>query len=713
MDDNNQDDWQEIPTAPAEPADDWEEVSNAPGSSMLDRAAGFGAGAGTGAAVGYGVKKGAQLLDKATPFIGHLSEQELEKITAQPKEYKAAAPMEQLIQEYKNLSEKTRQTSFDAARQAKDSLKDLPGWKPEKYFQTLAESLDKTMYGPADLDAMGKYVLEETQKQSGKLSKTNPAKIDAEIDATKKALSQVQEMGLESGKAAELERKLSELQQAKMSMGQNALNVGSDIQKKAAKKFQKEVIRIPEEVLKAKPELKSKALDEELSKALEKAVKKGRGLTEVPMTLLAEGILPALRDKSDLSGQPGSSFIDKFNTGLSETLRAKLGAENPVYDELMKKSSKAIQTQNLFEDAGIKYDKDAKSLDVNPNAVRKIIAEKETNPDKYERMIKALKGAEDVGVTTGSGPLLSGGQNAKLLQDMDLSAIKEQARTIAPTEYSRRKAAQTVTKALTGAATGAGVGGPVGFLGGLASGIGADIYGSRAQEAIALAKGGEGLGGAVLKIGKELPLIGLGLGGIVGAASANAAGFSPEQTAALATAEAANPVPFTDVVEAAKSVRDIPTEQLKSASETGIGFIPGGMPAQAAMVSGEALKGFTKPLRDLGGLAVEGLESAGTSRANDARSRMEQNLNAFRQLKQNNIPVTNQLNEFKSPVQAFQKDDLNNLAQEFRAMGGGAEGFAENLEKAARAEDEDARNRIIHGLSQQPGFRALMNRRNK
>jgi hypothetical protein len=213
--------------------------------------------------------------------------------------------------------------------------------------------------------------------------------------------------------------------------------------------------------------------------------------------------------------------------------------------------------------------------------------------------------------------------------------------------------------------------------------------------------------------GEALPWVGglIGLG--VGASNASAAGFDPAEAAAIGIAEGLNPVPFTDVTEAAKAVRDIPAEQLKSASETGIGFIPGGMPAQAAMVSGEALKGFTKPLRDLGGMAAEWLDSIGTSKSNDARSRMEQNMNTYRQLKKNSIPVTNRSSEFNSPVQAFQKDDLNNLAQEFRAMGGGAEGFAENLEKAARAEDEDARNRIIHGLSQQPGFRALMNRRNK
>jgi hypothetical protein len=279
-----------------------------------------------------------------------------------------------------------------------------------------------------------------------------------------------------------------------------------------------------------------------------------------------------------------------------------------------------------------------------------------------------------------------------------------------------------VGAALGAGAGGAGAGGTGATLGAAGGGVlahyGVEKYGTQLQEAIAKAKGSkvaQALGSAVdfVADSKSIPFVGAALGAGMGVQSAQAAGFDPQEAAAIGVAEGLNPVPFTDVTEAAKAVRDIPQEELQKASGEVQSYSPGGMPAQAAMVSGEALKGFTKPLRDLGGLAVEGLESAGTSRANDARSRMEQNLNAFRQLKQNNIPVTNQLNEFKSPVQAFQKDDLNNLAQEFRAMGGGAEGFAENLEKAARAEDEDARNRIIHGLSQQPGFRALMNRRNK
>lgn len=273
--------------------------------------------------------------------------------------------------------------------------------------------------------------------------------------------------------------------------------------------------------------------------------------------------------------------------------------------------------------------------------------------------------------------------------------------------------------ALVGSMVGAGAGGAGGGtagagIGAVAGGVGSNYliekYGTDLQRMLAEFKGSkfaQKSGDFVNALGKSkaLPVVGGLIGALTAGSDAQAAGYSPEGVAAVSAAEAVNPLPFTDVFQATEAVKNIPEETLQNASGSAQNYTPGGMPAQAAIVSGEALKGFTKPLRDIGGLAAEGLDNAGTARSNDARSRMEQNLNAFKQLRSDKSALVSP--EKMSP------DQLNQLAEQFKSMTGGGQGFANDLMKAARATDEDAKNRIMHGLTQQPAFRQMMERLKK
>lgn len=701
--------------------EDSEEIQGAlENSSLADNAAdtGFaiattGGGAVTGGLLKEGIKKGTNFV---LPLLGKLDTDETDFITKNRETYiplqKMESPLETKFKQYQALSGKTRQTAFDAKNAAIQSLEGVEDWKPQKYFEGLGRAASDPKYSSDVSDERFPALLaEEGEKSQSKLRALKD--IDNQITSAENELRTSRETGF-GKKSVELEKKLQELKNLKASSG----DLNKEIQNAAQQRFEKEVLGTPKEVLETTPHLRNRTLSPELTPLLEAAVSKGRNASNLTVKdRVAQGILPALRDDADFS-KFGSAFTDKFKTDMSEEIRRILGEENPRFDEQMKRSSKAIDTQKLFEDTGLKWDKDAQRLDLSTNTLMGILSDPEMKADKFKRIEDALRGAQELGIDVEGIATRSlkdgGGVDADLfLKQLEGARIRDKVINKVASNYSKHKAnqaaGQMLGKILATSAAGGAVAGAPGAVGGTVAAVGSDLFGSRLQEALALARSNP----TVKFAGEALPWVGglIGLG--VGASNASAAGFDPQEAAAIGAAEALNPVPFTDVTEAAKAVRDIPQEALQKASGEVQSYSPGGMPAQAAMVSGEALKGFTKPLRDLGGLAVEGLESAGTSRANDARSRMEQNLNAFRQLKQNNIPVTNQMNEFKSPVQAFQKDDLNNLAQEFRAMGGGAEGFAENLEKAARAEDEDARNRIIHGLSQQPGFRALMNRRNK
>lgn len=265
----------------------------------------------------------------------------------------------------------------------------------------------------------------------------------------------------------------------------------------------------------------------------------------------------------------------------------------------------------------------------------------------------------------------------------------------------------------SGAAGGGGLGAGIGTLaGGFSTHYAIEKYGTQIQEALAKAQGstfGKGANKLINTLAdtKLLPGLGLVVGGVMGAKEAQAAGLSPVEQGIAAAGDAISPIPFSSTTQGILAARALPESQIPELDSLAVDLT--GKPEPNQREQDAFMSGFTKPLRELsssaGGMAVDGLEAMGTAKSNVARSRMEQNLNAFRQLRRGD----------KSAVvgpEEMNPDQLNALSQEFQAMGGGAAGFAENLAKAARAEDEDARNRILHGLSQQTGFRALMNRRN-
>jgi hypothetical protein len=678
-----------------------------------------GGGAVTGGLLKEGIKKGTNF---ALPFLGKLDTDETGFITKNRETYiplqKMESPLETMFKQYQDLSGKTRQTAFDAKNAAIQSLEGVEDWKPQKYFEGLGRAASDPKYSSDVSDERFPALLaEEGEKSQSKLRALKD--IDNQITSAENELRTSRETGF-GKKSVELEKKLQELKNLKASSG----DLNKEIQNAAQQRFEKEVLGTPKEVLETTPYLRNRTLSPELTPLLDAAVSKGRNASNLTVKdRVAQGILPALRDDADFS-KFGSAFTDKFKTDMSEEIRRILGEENPRFDEQMKRSSKAIDTQKLFEDTGLKWDKDAQRLDLNTNTLMGNLSDPKMNADKFKRIQDAVRGAQELGIDVEGIATRSlkdgGGVDADLfLKQLEGARIRDKVINKVASNYSKNKANQTagqmLGKVLTGSAAGGAVAGAPGAVGGAVAGIGSDLFGSRLQEALALARSNP----TVKFAGEALPWVGglIGLG--VGASNASAAGFDPATSGMIGVAEAIDPVPFASPLEGVKAVRDLkpdpegvegegttlvdetgkPISRAQKAYEAGsYGAIPGNIAALAGLVGQGAAAVLDKP---------------GQARSNAARARMEQNLNAFRQLKQNTISVTDQLNEFKSPVQAFQKDDLNNLAQEFRAMGGGAEGFAENLEKAARAEDEDARNRIIHGLSQQPGFRALMNRRNK
>jgi hypothetical protein len=238
-----------------------------------------------------------------------------------------------------------------------------------------------------------------------------------------------------------------------------------------------------------------------------------------------------------------------------------------------------------------------------------------------------------------------------------------------------------------------------------------DTYRTKAQEAVALSKG-DGLLNTLGKVGevtgKYLPGA-LGVGGaVLGAMSAaNAGELSPEEATVAGALDAVNPTP-TDVVQAAVEGKKAAKQALAEGASPYVeeiadptsltGVRQGNEVMDKALLAGA--KGLVSPIPNLAKAAVDTADSFGTSQSNEARNRMEQQMNALNSLKSQPEKKGNDFLNFvnKNP------QSLKDLAGQLTGAG---QSYAAPLNKAADA-DERTRTAILYGLYQQPAFRQLL-----
>lgn len=250
----------------------------------------------------------------------------------------------------------------------------------------------------------------------------------------------------------------------------------------------------------------------------------------------------------------------------------------------------------------------------------------------------------------------------------------------------------------------AGGGDPMAALAGAGIGVGLESQAAKLQEMLAKLKGskaGQMAGNAADFLGRNAPKAGLLLGALGGAASAQAQGLNPAETAISAAGEAVNPIPFTDVASGIKAVKDLPPEDVNTwennpNSLTGAGPDTGAIPAAF-------LKGATSTVPAGLQSAGESIDKFGAGQSNDARSRMEQNLSAYRNLSKPKVEPDDMAKQHQS-FQALEGPELQQLAADLQAEGNS---YAAPIMEAAQTENPQKKSAILFGLYQQPAFRQM------
>lgn len=523
----------------------------------------------------------------------------------------------------------------------------------------------------------------------------------------------LQKMTKEEQRLLKLEKEIQKLNAEKAKLGDKSTKAVDKALDKAKDEYAK-LSNFPKEINAPT----DRYLRPEYTEQLEAALAKIRPAQNVGIEpIVADQMLQELRQGINFDGQ--SDRVKDFNKGLSETFRQQvLGAENfPEYDEGMKRSSAAQRAQEAIEGkSGIRYDKSPENISFGEsghNKLTKLLADPQ-NADRAE-LIRELGKAEEAGV-------LPKGVIEQFFRTGDSSVIKDIVAQGDLSKAGRMNLTRTLGKAGVGATLGGlfgsqtGAGTAAGTVAGTTAGLLAEKYRNQLQEMAALGKDSK-----VTKVARNILPGALGTAGaFLGAAGAASAGeLTPEEAAVAGVAEAANPIPMTDVVSGLVEAKQAGNEALQQAEAEGrdLAFEQdiaqtgdlGAAPSIGAVTSNpidvERLKGFAKgfvsPISDLGGMAVDALESWGRGQSVDARKRMEQRFAPTQKNVQDQmLEDSKELNK-ASPVQ------LQELADSFKQIKG-AERFVAPLENAAQSSTEEEKNARLFGLYQQPAFRQLL-----
>lgn len=759
------------------------------------------AGAGTGGLVGYGAGKLANAgIDKVVTKIGSLTPEQQKYITENATAYKNAPAVSQKFNEYSELGQDVRNRGFDAAKEARLTLKNATGTIPtEEIYKRLAIPTKERIIPRTDLEEV-KSQLHETR-----MSEVRPV-IDSQVEASKGLEAKVAELqgqkyvSPQEAKIAELEqllaapkanvpalarekaqstlqdrrlqrvnedlalnpdsrkinnrkedmllsrkvnqektgaiksfqdrakleamtKELAELKALKetgtakavakqqdkiekMLKNKTAIDLDVESKTKSAKAsadadFNK-MLRTPEEIRNTDPKFFSSGiLPEEFAKEADLTVKDIRDLGKEASPATLDALMQRTRNRANYDTTVGQTETQKFAKSQAESLRDLVGEQDKNYDKLMKEASGAIDTEAKLLDPKIG------GLHLNEN----IQVPGREHKGKIQFPESSRQGVAGMLVADGKNKFVDEQKEFKAMlnelpiqdqekyfNDMKTSALKEAVKDtdiLRMTGYDAAKAVQ---------------GSPASMAKPLW-----DAKRTRLQEGVAQSKGlPDGILNPATKMGKAIGnILPWGLAAVgtgVGLATAADEFDSPAEMGAVGAADALMP-PGTDAIEGYVGAKKATKSALEAGANPMIETIddPTSLTGQrqGTSFSDDALlagaKGALSPIPNLVGLAKDGMESFGTSQSNEARLRMQKQMDSLNALKPKPEPKKNG-NEFLNFVDK-NPQALNELADQLTAVEGKA--YAGPLRKAAEA-DERSRAAILFGLYQQPAFRSLI-----
>ena len=589
--------------------------------------------------------------------IGKLTPEQMQTISRDTEAYSKARPFSELLEQYKELGQQTREAGFTARARGVESLSDVEKFKASELIPSLGklEKAPKLELSP-----------EELPKARADVSKINKLesllKQKQELEAN---LGAIRESGIESfeidKQVNDATKRLEKVNaQISKSLPDTIKEAVAPSIKPTTAEFAK-ATNLPPELLEARPDLTSTKIPKEYGKLLQKEIDFLKTGEMSPQAMAS--YIKKLQEASTYTPFPTEQdkFKQEIARVMSEELKSMPGAEQ--YAKGQELSKKSIELEKNFKEFGLGLDSEGNVKITNPNKIEKLY--KTGNQSEINRLNKYISEAQqlqlDVNVPLQSGMIPT--QIDAFQNELPLAAIKKTA------QEAKDLPLFATAKRAAGSAIGAAIGGVPGAVAGY-TGAGLLPTGTKMQEAAAIAKGSKAYKTAA-KASKFLgPAVGLLAAGAA-FKGAEEAGLEGLEKLGVTAGEVVNPIPFTDVTGA----------YVAGKKELDKGVLP------AAKAAGEA---YVKPLKEF----VQ--QPTNIDFSSEALRRMERGEAVPKdQAYKGTIKSTNP-EEIATITQAMQSG-TDKASQEYSRV-------LNKLENASEREKES----ILFGLNQQPAFRELV-----
>jgi len=589
--------------------------------------------------------------------VGKLTPEQMQTISRDTEAYSKARPFSELLEQYKELGQQTREAGFTARARGVESLSDVEKFKASKLIPSLGrlEKAPKLELSPKELP--------KARADVSKMNKLeNLLKQKEELEAN---LGAIRESGIESfeidKQVNDATKKLEKINaQISKSLPDTIKEAVAPSIKPTTAEFAK-VTNLPPELLKARPDLITTKIPEEYGKLLQKEIDFLKTGEMTPRAMAS--YIKKLQEASTYTPFPTEQdkFKQEIARVMSEELKSRPGAEQ--YARGQELSKKSIELEKNFKEFGLGLDSEGNVKVTNPNKIEKLY--KTGNQADIDRLNKYISEAQQLQIDV-NVPLQSSmipPQIDRFQTELPLASIKK---TVAE---ATDLPLVTTAKRAAGSAIGGVIGGVPGAIAGY-TGAGLLPTGTKIQEAASIAKGS----GAFKTAAKASKLLGPAAGLLAAGAAfqgAEAAGLEGAEKLGVTAGEVLNPIPFTDVTGA----------YVAGKKELGKGVLP------AAEAAGKA---FVKPAKEF----IE--QPTNIDFSSEALRRMERGEAVPKDL------------AYKGSVKASNPEEIAALAQ---AMQSGTDKASQEYSRVlSQVVDAPEREKesILFGLNQQPAFRELV-----
>ena len=587
--------------------------------------------------------------------IGVLTPQQMKMISEAPEDYTKARSYSELLDQFQELGQQTREAGFKARRLGVKSLEGLESIRG----QDIIPELGGITKGPV------MELAPEEMPQAKKVPSKNVSDLEnllKQKESLENKLGKIQESGIESIERNKeintLSEKLNEVNSKLSQTLPEAVKRPIDVIPPTLKDFEK-ATNIPGELLQARPELANKKIQKQLAKTLKDEIDFLKTGSIEPAKLA--DYVRSLQEKTSYLEAP--SEVEKFKQeiarNVSNYLKGLEGAEG--YTKGQAQSQKAIQLEKGMKEFGLGLDSEKNIKITNPKKIENIY--KSGNQKEIDRLNRYINQAQELQLemSTSIGQDIIPTQIDKFQTELPLATVKKTV------EEAKDLPLVTTAKRVLGSTTGGALGGVPGAIAGYTA-AGALPTGTKIQEAASLAKGSKAFKTAA-KTSKLLGPIGALVSAGLAFKGAEEAGLKGLEKYGVTAGEVLNPVPLTDVTGAYLAY--------KKENDT----IP------AVKAAGEA---YAKPLKE----ALEQPSKINYSSA-DLR-RLERG------------EKVSQYNVYKDSLKADNPAEIASMAQ---ALQSGQDKASQEYGRVlSQIVDAPAREKesILFGLNQQPAFRELV-----